>query len=241
MDVSIRGETTPLACPSCGAPIPAEDVNVALMVALCRGCASTVELAAGRSRPPAALLELAAPPAGLTIEDRGGALVLRRRWFEPNGAFFFMVLWCVLWDGFLVVWYLAAFAGLASGDVSSIGMALFPTLHVIAGVGVTYFTLATAINHSTITLDDTHLRIAHGPLPWRAPDPVPLRSIDQLYLTQRLQKNQRTFTLVARRLDRTSVELLSGLPRDEQARFLEQRIESHLGIPDRAVEGEYTG
>ena len=46
---------------------------------------------------------------------------------------------------------------------------------------------------------------------------------------------------MARRRDLTSIELLSGLPNDIQARYLERRIEAHLGLADIAVAHEYTG
>lgn len=247
MAITPTGTTEPLTCPSCGDTIAPDDVNIELMVAMCRSCASMVELSASapapepRARPPEAILRWAAPPKGLTVSEADGALSLRRQWFQPDVGFFFLLLWCVVWDGFLVVWYMGTFARLASGDLGALGMMLFPLLHVAAGVGVTYLLVARALNQSTITIDASHLRVSHGPLPWPAPNPLPVRSIDQLYLVQRDGKNARTFTLVARLLDRTSVELLSSLPDDRQPRFMEQRIEAFLGLADQQVEGEYSG
>lgn len=46
---------------------------------------------------------------------------------------------------------------------------------------------------------------------------------------------------MARTADRTRTALLTGLPDDAQPRWLEQRIEAHLGLSDVAVDGEYTG
>ena len=63
----------------------------------------------------------------------------------------------------------------------------------------------------------------------------------QFYLTQQTNKNSRTYSLVARRKDMTSEQLLKGLPDDDQARYLERRLEAHLSIADRPIDGEYTG
>ena len=245
--LSPTGRVEALSCPSCGQDLQPDDVNIELMVAMCRGCASMVELApartprgtgAERAVPPAELLKLVSPPAGITIQERGEHLILKRRWFELGPRFLFTLLWCTVWDGFLVVWYSVSIVGLLSGEGGAVATLLFPMLHVAAGIAVTYWLVATAVNNSTLEVGPSHLKVSHGPLPWRAPDPVPVKSIDQLYV---VSKNDQGYTVVARRTDRTSVELLGGLTRDVQARFLEQRIEAHLGLADQAVAGEYTG
>jgi len=101
--------------------------------------------------------------------------------------------------------------------------------------------VATVVNHSQILLDDTNLTVTHGPLPWPAPVPVPLDAIDQLYLVQRVVQQGRTYTLVVRLKDKTSVELVDTLSDDTQARYMERKIEAHLGPQNVDVLGEYTG
>lgn len=241
--MSLRaGEVQSLVCPRCGGALAAEDVNVPLMVALCRGCDATVELiASARTAPPPQLMELATPPRGIRVSESGGELALSRRWYTSAFQTGFLVLWCVVWDGFLVVWYAIGLANFAAGQTEALIMLLFPILHVAAGVGMTYLAAATLVNSSTIRLTASHLEVSHGPLPWGAPAPIPLRAIDQLYLVTVSGKNSRTWNLVARRSDLTSEEVLTGIGDDVQARFLERRIEAHLGIEDHAVAGEYTG
>lgn len=245
---AVATKATPLVCPSCGGRLDPDDVNVELMLALCRSCSSTVELAHGapadpdvRESPPAELLELTQPPAGIQVETRGDTLVLTRRWFQFNAGFLFLLLWCTVWDGFLVVWYAVGLGSLAAGEGEAVMMLLFPMLHVAAGVAVTYLLAATMVNRSVITVTPAHIEVTHGPLPWAAPAPIPTGSVDQFYLTQVRNKNTRTYNLVARRTDLTSEQLLKGLHEDTQARYLERRLEAHLRIADRAVDGEYTG
>ena len=250
MSVMTTGKVTPLKCPNCGSALEPEDVNVDLMVALCRSCSSTVELAGGqplerdpevRDSPPKELMQLTMPPDGISVAEQGDTLVLTRKWFKPNVQFFGLLLWCIVWDGFLVVWYSIGIASLLAGSGEALIMLLFPILHVAAGVGVTYMLVATVLNHSDIVVTSSHVSIEHGPLPWSAPEPIPVGSIDQFYLVQHTSKNSRTYSLVARRDDLTSEEILKGLPEDVQARYLERRLEAHLGLDDRAVDGEYTG
>ena len=240
MNLSTTGRTARLECPGCSAEIAPDDVNIELMVGLCRGCGSTVELTA-KAAPPPELLKLAEPPAGVTVREEGGELFLRRRWFTFNVSFVFLAFWCLVWDGFLVVWYTASIAALLSGEVASVLMLLFPILHVVVGIGVTYSLVATVVNYTEIRVSEVHLEVTHGPLPWRGPQPMPSRAIDQFYLVQDVQKSSRTYSLVARRKDQTSEQLLTNLSDDTQARYMERRLEAWLGITDQAVDGEYTG
>lgn len=259
------GTVRPLACPQCGERIAASDVNLDLFVALCRTCDATVELgrddtgstppraelpappdrqtALTRGRPPEALARLASPPAGITVQQHGQTLVLTRRWFRFSPGFLFLALWCLVWDGFLVVWYAIGFASLFSGSGEALIMLLFPILHLAVGIGVTYTLVATVVNRSRVEIDGSHVRVTHGPLPWGGPAPIPVHAVDQFYLVRQTGKNGSTsgFDLVARRVDRTSEKVLGGLESDVQGRYLEQRLEAHLGLEDVAVEGEYNG
>ncbi len=234
--------TRPLACPSCGGRIPADDVNVELMVALCRSCDRAVELAPARAAPPDALLELAAPPPGIEAHTEGEDLVLRWRWLKVGPDLFGLAAWVLFWNGFLVVWYAMAFTMLFNGEEDAVLAVVFPLIHVAVGIGAAYLLVATLVNRSEIRVGPAHITVRHGPLPWSGPAPIPTGAVDQLYVVRNRNKQGGvTYDLVARRVDRTSDALLSGIGDDVQARFLERRIEAHLGIADRPVDGEYTG
>lgn len=181
-------------------------------------------------------MSLVPPPKGVTVEREAGGLLLRVRWFGPQ--VWFMVLWCICWDCFLVGWYIKGFSALAAGEEDALTMLLFPLLHVAAGVGVSWWTLARLVNHTELRLRGGSLEVRHGPLPWPAPPRLPTASLDQIYAAVVIGKNTRAYQLHARQKDASVYKLVGGLPRPEMARYLEQRIEAWLELEDRPVDGE---
>ena len=80
-----------LTCPSCGAGVAAEQVNVQAMAAVCTSCNKLVELARTRVTPPDSLQLMARPPAGLTVlREAGEELVVRYRWFRMTVQLLFL-------------------------------------------------------------------------------------------------------------------------------------------------------
>ncbi len=255
-----------VACTTCGRTIPATDVNIERLVARCTGCDSVFDISAQfgppaeprgvRARAPVPL------PSSLTIVDRGlspaphgaggtayrGAAAtapfeLTRRWFRP--AVLVMVVFCVAWDGFLVFWYSAALLGATQPHKVGSGlwlMFLFPIGHVAVGVGLTYSTLATLVNRTRIAVNGPLLTVDHGPIPWRGNWRIPVEDLEQIYCQELTRTNRNssstTFNVVALLKSGTTLKLLTALPEADQALYIEQAIESHLGIEDVPVGGE---
>ncbi|NOY24771.1 MAG: hypothetical protein GXP62_02770 [Oligoflexia bacterium] len=240
--------TKPLICPNCGDAIAVDDVNVARLVAICRGCGSAVDLAKDvlhrpatveRETPPEELMAMFKGPPGIEVQKGTEGLEIRRRWYHPSALA--LLLFSIFWDGFLVVWYAVAISGSLPGGPTAI-MLLFPLIHVAAGVGITWTAVANLLNTTTITANDRQITVTHGPIPWSSPDPLPTARIDQLYLvSKRGNKRGVSYQVHARMQDGSSIKLLGGIRDDVQARYIEKRIEAYLGIEDRAIRGEYQG
>lgn len=123
---------------------------------------------------------------------------------------------------------------------------LFPICHVAVGVGLTYFTAAQFLNSTTIRVSQGSLSILHGPLPWRGVRDIPVRDIEQVYCKEKAYQNRRStryvyevYTILrGRNPVGDSVKLLGGLLEAEQALYIEQALEKHLGLADRSVGGE---
>lgn len=187
--------------------------------------------------PPEEVMALLPTPKGVTVAQEGGGLVIRRRWF--NHQVWFLLLFCLFWDGFLVVWYANGIAAMARGESEALVMLLFPLLHVAAGIGISWWTLATLLNTTEIRLRSGMLEVAHGPLPWPTPDRLPTASLDQLYaVLKRGNKGRVSYELHARQKGGVSHKLLGQLPSADLARYLEQRVESYLELADRPVAEE---
>ena len=132
-------------CPACGATIQGAQINMQSLLAVCVACDvvhplsdtlsdhhSTTAMAGSDLKPPIddrggtppeALMRLSAGPPGLTVTVEDEVLSIRRRWWQWSPHNLFMMIFVVIWDGFLVVWYTATAGGmlmeLANGDLGS--------------------------------------------------------------------------------------------------------------------------
>lgn len=180
---------------------------------------------------------LAVKPRNIAFVEEFGQLVLRRRWFSPVA--FFMVFFCVLWDGFLFFWYGVALAQ----DDPPLMMVVFPILHVAAGVGLTYWTLCLFVNRTEIRVDTNTLEVRHRPLPWPGQRKISVHKIRQPFVKEKISHTKNggvniTYQVQAILEDSSAVTLVRGLPNREEARYLESKLEEILGIEDESVDGE---
>lgn len=241
-----------LKCPTCGAQIPAIDMNLSTMYARCRECQSLVDLEAAADAAPvprdsitgAVLMRdgslapappLPVPlPERLTVYTAGGGLRIERRWYAWTAIF--LTAFCVMWFGFLGFWYVMAFG---TGQTA---LMLLPLLHVAAGLYLAYFTAAMFVNTSEIVVANGILTVRHGPLPWFGNREIPTDSLEQLYCQEHISRSRNgttvTYSVRARGRDGRLVKLVTGLPQRDQAMYIEQEVERHLGIADRPVSGQ---
>ncbi len=241
-----------LTCKDCGAPIKAADMNLDLALARCHACDAVFSFAedlgvdpvaplapSRKPRPAPATRDLRdlPVPEGIELQEEGGALTIRYRWFGLK--FIALALFCLFWDGFLVFWY-----GIAITTGADITMFLGPLAHVAVGVGLTWYVVAGMVNRTTLTVRDGELQIDHGPIPWPGKKRVPTAEIAQLYFVQHVRRGNKGSTTITYQLhmmqtDGVTRKLATGLDDPEYARFLEHRIEHHLGLQDRPIEGQF--
>ena len=225
-----------IKCPHCSRVVQAENINIQSCIAKCGYCSGVFGFA---DKVPGAAQgsskRTVEMPKSYTMENEGADLVITRRWF--NWKYLMMLVFCVFWDGFLVVWYTIAFT--KGGPLL---MKLFPVLHVAAGVFLTYSTIAGFLNRTRITLNTLELRIRHYPLPWPGNKVVQRREIEQLFCEEKMSSTRNgvsyTYSLQAVTAGGGRLKLVSGMDKPEDALFLEQKIEGFLGITDRPVAGE---
>jgi hypothetical protein len=127
-----------IKCTSCGARVPADDVNLDRLVAKCRTCDCVFDfsgqLAATSSEAKPHRRAFVGLPAGMKVVvderevgdaddyrlaagDHRGDFIVRRRWFDP-ATHIFMIVFCVFWDGFLAFWYSAERLGIVDVAVA---------------------------------------------------------------------------------------------------------------------------
>ena len=174
-----------LFCKTCGEAIPAHDINIELAIAKCGRCHTVFkfpdELEDSARGAPAKPVEIEMP-RGLAVDEWGSELTIVRRWFTP--ALFFLVFFCCIWDGFLIVWYSIALSSMP-GDMAWLAL-LFPLLHVAVGVGLTYYTICGFVNRTTVHVASGELRVSHRPLPWPGARRIAVLDLDRHLPAQRL-------------------------------------------------------
>lgn len=229
----------PLRCPQCGASVAADDVNLQSGFAKCRYCNSIFSFVDQLPRSP----QSPAPfhkrqvdmPKGFRVDYPGSDMVIVRRWFSAK--YLALLPFCLFWDGFLVFWYVMAFA--AHGPLI---MKVFPVLHVGVGVFLTYMMLAGFVNSTWIAAGPAELSVRHGPLPWPGRLVVPRTDIDQLFSEQKVMNGKNgvsySYKVSLLKPGGERLSLVQDLETPEQALFIEEKVESFLGLQDRPVVGE---
>ncbi|WP_020534570.1 hypothetical protein [Lewinella cohaerens] len=175
----------------------------------------------------------------LEISRTNFELAISYRWRNPIA--YFLIFFCLFWDGFLVMWY---GIGLSTGGEMPAMFFLFPLIHVAVGVGLTYYTICLFVNKTLIRADQRTLSVKHTPLPWpRGNKEIKVRDLQQLFVREKTgNKGHKYHVLSAQLMDGKSVTLLPNVSSTpEELLHLERSIEDYLGIPDQPVIGEITG
>lgn len=177
---------------------------------------------------------------GLQIDERGGTLEISYRWKQPVA--YFLIFFCLFWDGFMVVWYGIA---ITTGAWS---MALFGIIHLGVGVGLTYYTISMFVNTTYITATREAVKVEHKPLKayMAGMREIETKNVDQFYVQETVSRGKngtsRSYALRVKMKDGADKAFISQyvIQNVKMAQELERRLESFLGIRDRQVEGEYS-
>jgi hypothetical protein len=227
---------TALKCPSCSSPFEESAFDLDHGLVRCQYCGTLTTLPSTVRRPQG-LIERGplALPKQMSIEPTAHGMRLVRKWFSP--VVFFLIPFCVVWNGFLIFWYVAAFSTGAPMVAT-----LFPLIHVAVGVGLAYFTLALLINRTEIAVERGEVVITHAPLPWFGYRRIPGVMIDQIYakvhITHGKNGPSTDYQLWLVNTSGKHEKLHANNLSQEQALYIEQQLEKALGIKDRAISGE---
>ncbi len=235
-------ELIELRCKNCGAVLTADNVDMTRAIARCEHCGALfalagteggAETAAAQGAEPAVKRRDVPMPKGLTVVDFGTSIEITRRWFCP--LFLFLLVFCVIWNGFVLVWHGMALV-MGAGFMSCFGL-----LHTAVGIGLAYYVVAGFVNSTKICADRSQVEVRHGPLPWPGAKNIPAGQIAQIYCRETIShgKNgpQYRYRVEIVRKGNTRWTLLT-LDDADQALYIEQELERHLGIEDRSVHGE---
>jgi hypothetical protein len=96
------------------------------------------------------------------------------------------------------------------------------------------------VNSTRIAVEGGILTVRHGPLPWPGNRSLPVADLQQLFCEEVVgSKGSRSYRLNAVLKTGKKLRLVTALKEPDQALYLEQLLETRLGIVDVAVAGEY--
>ena len=230
-----------LHCKACGKQILADDINIKLAIAKCQACHAVFNFAdevggEAETKPEVAM------PKRFQVDAWGPELTITHRWYSH--AVWFLLFFCIFWDGFLVVWYSFGVGMIAKGEGDGMAwlMLLFPILHVAVGVGLTYLVICTFLNKTLIRVSSGELSVRHGPVPFPGNKTVLAADLKQLFCTQKVHRGKHgcrySYNVELLKRDGSKLKLVTSLEELDQALFIEQQIEKHLEIADERVPGE---
>ncbi len=237
-----------IRCPACASELPPSTIRPTRSVALCPSCAASVQLG-GNAEEGWVVLghQEPAPPEGLeviastTAEDGAG-------YREPAGG--------STWRARLPwrrerAWYPGLMAvGTILGALSfTLGphrvfadqmpvplVAVFVTLWLVIGVASGWWALSLLRNHTTISIEQDRLSCRHGPIPVVREKslPVDLSDVELFEIERRdpafVAKNVSTPTwhVVARLVGGHRVPVITRLPEERHALWLQRKLETML-------------
>ena len=223
-------------CPNCDRKVAAKNINIASLVAVCEECDHVFTLALNEESLVPSPDSAPSRPSGITHETgTGGELFLKRSWF--HAAVYFLLFFCIAWDGFLVFWY--SMALFAPGEEGGFGwlMILFPICHVAVGVALTYYVVCCFFNRTEILVTADSLHIRHRPVPWKGNRDLRRDEIREIELEvsslqqqQGVTSGQFQMAISAHHTDGQQVILLTGIP-GRQAEYIAWHLASELSVP----------
>jgi hypothetical protein len=180
--------------------------------------------------------ELVQASHGLFVVQRGeSGLSLRWRWLDRRIVF--SLLMCAA-GSFMVTRFWLAQASLRA-NLFAPGTLLFGGTALVGA----YLCLAQLLNHTGVVVDESHVSIEYGPLPWPGGKSWPVGEIEQLFVQKeacgRGKSESVHFQLRARTTSGDEEVLVAGLLDAARAQALEATIELYLQIPDQPMTGEH--
>ena len=229
-----------LDCPECHHFIASEHINIEKDIVQCPNCNHRFSLH-DTIENDAIRREEIVMPKGVDVLRLNSLLDIIVDWYHatPKRTISTIISGSFLWNIILIPIVISL---ALAGDFFFI---IFFGGHLMTGLVLISYLVAIFLNKTHIEVDKSGIRIQHRPIPlFNKSQKIPIQDIAQLYVsryTERFNKKKgkgvQAYALSAVLTNNQVVELVKGLDRDTQL-YLEQEIETYLGIIDKRVDGE---
>ncbi|MCP4752358.1 MAG: hypothetical protein GY866_15805 [Proteobacteria bacterium] len=224
-----------VTCDVCHKEIETVDIDLDKGIARCPGCNTVFDCSSKLESVGKYRRDKIGLPGSIKLRKEDGSLKIEYRWLSSQ--LMYLTPFCLAWDALPVIWYVRT-----SMLESNPGMLLYLIVHLLVGIGLTYYCLAGFLNKTTVSVADGNLQVRDTPLTFLRNMAIPNDQLDQLYAMEKVHRGRKiswsSYEVHAITKPGRIVRLVAGLNNSEQALYIEQVVEDHLGILDRPVEGE---
>ncbi len=227
-----------LSCPKCDHFISGADINIETTIARCSSCQHVFGFEhdnESQQLRPAQII-----PEGVEVLKLRSELDIRLKWIDTTSKSgrWFLMLFAGFWNIILLPFVIGV---IVSGQW---GIFLFLSAHLMVGLGLLWHLATIYLNRTSISVTKQRIRIRTFPMKhflWKSKD-IDAATIQQLYVTRYVQSTtngepNHAYALYAILGTGEKVSLIRGMNRESQV-YIEQEIESYLGIKNRKVKEE---
>lgn len=168
-------------------------------------------------------------PKRMFIEYHQAYMHIQKKWLGLSTIV--MAILLLLW---LVVFF-RTFNLIANGfNEGRFFLIMMPVMFAAGGVLLAYFFVANWLNKTDIFVSNDLMEIKIGPIPWRGNMKLETAHIKQIFIQKQVagheKKRKITYAVLFNHQNGKVVKLIGGLESQDQALFIEQRIEDYLGM-----------
>ena len=233
-----------LHCPNCTRQIEQDGINLVKTIAICKTCDNIFDFTRqmNEAQLPVPYRRVTHVPKNVHLTEYTDGLEISLRWRDLGT--YCQAGFGLFWTGFVAVWTMMALYGTIKGGAPII-FPLFSIPFWAVGIGLLYNSVAKIFTTTVISVDTDFLAIEHRPL-----RPIGMKNqyyrpeeVQQLYVKKKVTKNKNgsttTYRVYAQLTNGKDIILVEQLNDENTARYVEQRIEQYLDIPNRPVAGEH--
>lgn len=172
-------------------------------------------------------------PKRMKIDYFDDYMHIQKKWVGQSTLIIGLLF--LVWVGVFLRTFKLVAEGIRDGDLPLILLAL---LFAVGAALLAYFLVANWLNKTDIFVNKYLIEIRISPMPWRGNMQLDTADIKEFFVERHVagseKKRKVTFAVLFRQNNDKTTNLVSGLESQDQALFIEKRIENYLGMSDNA-------
>ncbi|MBK7870191.1 MAG: hypothetical protein IPJ74_05620 [Saprospiraceae bacterium] len=183
-------------------------------------------------------------PESITVQEGYHQLIITYRWYKLN--YFLTLIQGILCLAAFIQLFIESIADRPIlEDVKNPIIATFIVMIMIAGgIYFIYIGLAKLLNKTTIEVNPKEILVRIRPLHWKGQKDIVRAAVQQFFIERKTKryKGHITYTYDVHFITHSGnyYTLIEGLNYNEEAQFIEQKIERYLGIENQPVSMDQT-